>query len=680
MKISTRINVGVTTLVCIMIFTMIGTLTYIGKQISGKRKAIEADMNREVNTMIEDELKNFANTTSKYMVNMEHEMDKNMLNAAKLLQEVDQLSNYQLTEKDLERLSEKTGMTDLYLTDESGVFSVSTEESSIGMSLYDIWDGYKALMTGETDCIPSALKMKEETGEIFKFTAIPRADGQGIIESAKSEDGIEAYLGSCITKENGVKVMHLFDSTGLVLTCNTDGKSSAVYKKGEVVEVEQVKELFKDSKSIGIDRKDQEADIYYPVIYGDEVRYVLYLKIDTTGYSTVSKIVNKPLNTLITRVYNMENKAIVIMLVLGTTAITFISIITKRNLAPLKNFNQTLESLAAGEDIMHMKETKIRDYREINENMNQVVTRFQDTISNIKENVLFVEKLQESHNVEMDEVTRVIDQINSDMQKNSDCIQNENSEVQNVNKIVDDMMGKLDFVSEMADSLSKQTNRSGEMAQASVTSLDQIREVTERLEEKMRVNNETIEVLHEQSSEINDITNLISGITVQTNLLSLNASIEAARAGEYGRGFAVVAAEIQSLAAQSAEATKRISTMVENIQMGIIETKTGSNEQIQFIHEGRAGIERAVEGISALIHLTIEMNSAIQEVASEITMLRESGVNVQNRFDHLWEYSNANAKQIRNTQSNMETVEERLDSIRRNLELISEKMLNLLQN
>lgn len=86
MKISTRINVGVTTLVCIMIFTMIGTLTYIGKQISGKRKAIEADMNREVNTMIEDELKNFANTTSKYMVNMEREMDKNMLNAAKLLQ------------------------------------------------------------------------------------------------------------------------------------------------------------------------------------------------------------------------------------------------------------------------------------------------------------------------------------------------------------------------------------------------------------------------------------------------------------------------------------------------------------------------------------------------------------------------------------------------------------------
>lgn len=59
--------------------------------------------------------------------------------------------------------------------------------------------------------------------------------------------------------------------------------------------------------------------------------------------------------------------------------------------------------------------------------------------------------------------------------------------------------------------------------------------------------------------EIQVMTQGISDVATQTNLLSLNASIEAARAGEAGRGFAVVAGEIGSLADNS-------SGMAENIQ------------------------------------------------------------------------------------------------------------------
>ncbi|MGE5576708.1 MAG: methyl-accepting chemotaxis protein [Syntrophothermus sp.] len=64
--------------------------------------------------------------------------------------------------------------------------------------------------------------------------------------------------------------------------------------------------------------------------------------------------------------------------------------------------------------------------------------------------------------------------------------------------------------------------------------------------------------LGEQSAQIGQIVEVITGLADQTGLLALNAAIEAARAGDQGRGFCVVAEEVRKLSEQSREAAQQM--------------------------------------------------------------------------------------------------------------------------
>ncbi len=74
-----------------------------------------------------------------------------------------------------------------------------------------------------------------------------------------------------------------------------------------------------------------------------------------------------------------------------------------------------------------------------------------------------------------------------------------------------------------------------------------------------------IQQLSEEIKELSPLTDVITEIADQTNLLALNATIEAARAGEHGRGFAVVADEVRKLSAKTNDASKSIANRIAKV-------------------------------------------------------------------------------------------------------------------
>ncbi|MGD1910206.1 MAG: methyl-accepting chemotaxis protein [Rivularia sp. (in: cyanobacteria)] len=137
--------------------------------------------------------------------------------------------------------------------------------------------------------------------------------------------------------------------------------------------------------------------------------------------------------------------------------------------------------------------------------------------------------------------------------------------------------------------------------------------------------------LGESTQEISRVVALINQISMQTNLLAINAGIEAARAGEEGQGFAVVAEEVGELAARSASATKEIEQIVENIQRETGELVDSMEVGVTQVVEGTRVVEDAKYSLNEILQVSRQIDSLVKSI-SEATA---SQVKTSQEVSHL---------------------------------------------
>ncbi len=103
-----------------------------------------------------------------------------------------------------------------------------------------------------------------------------------------------------------------------------------------------------------------------------------------------------------------------------------------------------------------------------------------------------------------------------------------------------------------------------------ISKIDNLENLSGEVETTLQKMTEDAKTLVDRIKNIDGISQNVSEIADQTNLLSLNAAIEAARAGEHGRGFSVVAEEVRKLAGQTKSAVKEVKDLSEEINNGAV--------------------------------------------------------------------------------------------------------------
>ena len=156
----------------------------------------------------------------------------------------------------------------------------------------------------------------------------------------------------------------------------------------------------------------------------------------------------------------------------------------------------------------------------------------------------------------------------------------------------------------------------------------QAREIAASVDVMAAELSKAMETLNVSSESVGEIIAAIKRVADQTRILSINASIEAARAGEMGLAFGAVAREVESLAGQTSDATKRISNRVDDIRCNIRSAvnAAGLNKEAEAVRRKGMSIRRLgteVNEMAAIAADTAGAARSVDETSGRIRKLCE---------------------------------------------------------
>ncbi|MCT4620990.1 MAG: HAMP domain-containing methyl-accepting chemotaxis protein [Marinisporobacter sp.] len=289
------------------------------------------------------------------------------------------------------------------------------------------------------------------------------------------------------------------------------------------------------------------------------------------------------------------------------------------------------------------------------ENLRQLIQHIASNANNLSASSQQMAASSEESNSMAEQVTQI-------MEKLSKGAEDEVVFVEQTTQTIQDMALNIEKVAKSAQT----TNEVGKNAEKAVEngkqSVDKAIQKMSHVQDVMKESVQATEVLRNNSKEIGNIVQVITGIAEQTNLLALNAAIEAARAGELGKGFAVVAEEVRKLAEQSSNAAGQITELIDEVQKGTIVAVDLMQKGANAVEEGSKTVidtQSAFDEIHEAINGIVKDIEEVSVMSQQMAAGSEQIVGTMNNVSRLTEESATNTQQVfSSTEEQMAAIEE----------------------